>query len=393
MGQELKFIAQVKDSLGNPVSDAQVNISVQDPAGNQIAEIPATVDGAGTARSSQAWSIPHRHQSGVWTVTIKAARGLESGQASGAFHVINSTSETLLEKYGFWLDAPSLRDIKPQIGAERGNAQNGMILWGGVTPAQHIFPESWVQVQWRKGNFHLDSPEAVRSFMLGEIGDLGPYPVRDIGPFERVQFKQWSAWQVGGRGLYERFEVLWTVFYAPEMDETYSLGSTVALPPTNIEPHAYLLKSFEVHPEVHANGVAPEPLPQLVAGPELISPAMGERFVGLDAPIRLRWQPIKELAKDEYYQVHIDYNYKEANPAKILATRDTQIELPKELYQAPNCAVFNWQVTLMRQTGTNPDGTPVGEALSYPSLYHYLFWSYPPDSPAPFPLLCPNGQY
>ncbi len=392
MGQQFKFIAQVTDTYGNPAANAQVSIIVQDPDGKVVAQIPTTVDTAGTARSDS-WTIPHLQKPGTWTAVVRSTLGAASGETSGSFQVQESTSEILLSKYGFWLDAPSLNDIVPQIMAERGDAQNGMILWGGTALAQHVFPENWVQVQWRKGNFHLDSAEAVRSFMLDELGDLGPYPVRDIGPFEPVKFKQWDAWQVGGRGLVERYQVQWMLFYSPEMDETYSIGTTVVLPPTGIDPHAYLRSSFEVHPELHANGVAPDPLPRLLPGPELVSPAMGERFVGLNAPVTLRWKPVKELAKDEYYQVRVDFNYKEGNPSITLTTRQTQIDLPETIYKTPNCEVFNWQVTLMRQIGTNPDGSPQGQALSYRSLYRYLFWSYPPNAPAPFSTGCQNAQY
>ncbi len=298
-----------------------------------------------------------------------------------------------MSKFGFWIDSPSMKNIQPSIMAERGDAQNGEVLWGGVYPAQHIFPESWIYVQWRKGNFHLDSPEAVRSFMLGQLGDLSPYQVREIGPYKQTKFKQWDAWQVGGLDTFARYDQQWMIFYSPEMDETYSLGTLVVLPPEGIDPHVYLRSSFEVYPDLHAHGVAPDPLPRLLPGPELVSPAIGTHFVGLDTPVVLKWKPVRPLAKDEYYQVWVDYNYVEANPSQILTTTETQVTLPENLYKTPNCEVFNWQVTLMRQTGTNPDGTPKGEALSYPSLYWYVFWSYPVDNPAPFPLLCPNPQY
>jgi hypothetical protein len=160
-----------------------------------------------------------------------------------------------------------------------------------------------------------------------------------------------------------------------------------------MDPHAELRDSFAVFPDVHANGVAPEPLPRLLPGPELVSPPLAARFQGLGAPIVLQWKPVKELAKDEYYEVVVDYNYREDNPAVKFTTRQTQVTLPETLYRTPNCHVFNWQVTLKRQTGVYDDGKPKGEPISYNSLYRYLQWFYPPGEEEPFVALCPNAQF
>lgn len=107
----------------------------------------------------------------------------------------------------------------------------------------------------------------------------------------------------------------------------------------------------------------------------------------------LTWEPLKELADDEYYQVKVDYNYGEDNIKVRYATRETQLTLPEALYHQPNCAVFNWRVTLMQQTGIDKGGNPIGNALSHDSLYRYVRWFYPLDEEAPFNLLCPNAQF
>jgi len=89
----------------------------------------------------------------------------------------------------------------------------------------------------------------------------------------------------------------------------------------------------------------------------------------------------------------VDYNYKETNSLVKYATRETQFTLPEELYRLPNCSVFNWRITLMRQTGIDKKGKPVGQALSYSSLYWYVRWFYPLDEEAPFAPHCPNAQF
>lgn len=391
MGQPFKGIIKVLDEQGNVVKDAGVNMSIVDSEGNAIDNIP-TLFGSGDVYRTVSWLVPHKKQAGTWTVTVDAKSGMLQGQSSGTFKVRASISEIILEQYGFWIDSPSLRGIVPSVVKEQGDAQNGMIIWGGMLPAQHVFPESWLQIHWRQGNFHLQSAEAVRSFMLGTLGDLGFTAVRDLGPFEQVKFKEWDAWQVKARGLYLRYDEQWMIFYAPEVDKTYAIGTTVVLAPAGMDAHAHLRGSFEVHPEVHANGTAPEPLPHLLPAPELVSPALGADFVGTAKPIILKWQPVKELAADEYYLVSVDYNYDEANPAIDYTTRETQFTLPKELYQLKNCGIFNWQITLMKQTGVDQARKAQGKPISFSSLYWYVQWSYPPGQ-APFKPLCPNAQF
>ena len=138
---------------------------------------------------------------------------------------------------------------------------------------------------------------------------------------------------------------------------------------------------------------APKPLLNLLPGPRLISPPLGTEFEGLGEPIVLEWELVKKLAEDEYYEVVMDYDYLESNFEYHFYTQDTQVTLPGLLYRSPNCRVFNWRVTLMRQTGSREDGSPIGEAMSHPSLYWYAIWEYPTGEAKPFLPYCPNAQY
>jgi len=392
MGQSVSFIIQVTDGTGSPVGDAQVAIAVYDPDGGQVGEIPA-VFGAGDVYRSGPWTVPHRTPEGAWSFSIAARADRGEGSGGGSFQVAPSISEILLSKYGFWIAAPTLRDIVPQLAAERGDAHRGLIRWGGTIPAQHIFPENWVEIHWLEGEYEFDSSAAVRHFLLADVGNLGFTPVRDLGPFEPVRFKQWAAWQGGARGRRSVDQLQWMVFYAPEVDRTFVVGTAVVLPPTGIDAHAALRDSFEVDPTIQAEGVAPEPLPALLPAPELISPTLGARILGTAQPIVLRWQAVQELAADEYYAVLVQYDYGETTYGDTYTTRETQTTLPEALYRTPNCAVFNWQVTLMRQTGVDKAGRPVGVPIGYDSLYWYVQWLYPQGESAPFLYKCPNPQF
>ena len=391
MGQSLKSIVQVSDQDGTVVTDAQVEVAISDPSGEVVQDLIAA-PGSGDVFRTAAWTVPHRTRAGLWSIKVEARSGNARGTTTTTFQVRNSIGEDLLNKYGFWVDAPTLKGINPDLYEERGDAQNGVIVWGGLLPVQHIYVENWLEVQWRQGQFDLSGADQVRSFMMNDLGDFGFYPTRALGPFERVKFKGWDAWQVKARGQYSRYDEQWMIFYSPEAGKTYAIGTLVVLPPVGIDAHASLRDGFEVHPEVHANATAPAPLPRLLPPPELLGPELGARFMGAQEPIVLSWKPLKSLAADEYYQVKVDYNYSESNTTLIYSTRDTHIALPAGLYDVPNCAVFNWHVTLMRQTGTGADGQPEGSPLSYTSLYWYVEWFHPAGEAMPFKPRCPNPQ-
>jgi hypothetical protein len=137
-------------------------------------------------------------------------------------------------------------------------------------------------VRWRSGVSTCSHPEECKTSLLDELGNLGLTPLRQLGEFEPVKFKDWDAWQGTVRGQYTRFDAEWMIFYAPEVDKTYAIGTTVVQPPTGIRPHEVLRGSFEVHPEVGARGEAPLPLPDMLPTPRQIGPALGTRYIGRD---------------------------------------------------------------------------------------------------------------
>lgn len=392
MGQSLKGIVRVSDSAGKAVENAQVSLSFIDPDGQLIARIPASF-GGGDVYRSEAWSIPHKTREGIWTLSVEARTDAHQGTITAPFHVKYSVSEMLLYKYGFWVNSPSLRGIVPTLAKERGDAQNGAVQWGGAIPTQHIFPESWLEVQWRRGDFGLADADKVRDFLLNTLGNPSVYRTRTLDSFEQEKFKDWNAWKVKVRGQLGVYDEEWMIFYAPEVDKTYGLGTTVVLPPSGMGAHAVLREGFEVHPEIQASGTAPQPLLDYLPPVEIISPEIGVRFTGTAEPIVLEWKPARALADDEYYLVSIDFNYVETNSRRDYVTRETEFLLPEDLYRTPNCSVFNWQVTLMRQTGTTPAGPPEDVPISFNSLYWYVQWFYPVGETAPFKPRCPNQQF
>lgn len=375
-GQEIRFTLQAAGPDGALRTDAQAALRVYDAGGGLVAELPAE-PGRGDIYRSASWSVPPGTPAGEWRVEAELT-GPAQGTAESFFTVQPSLSDMLLEKYGFWIDPPTLGEIQPALAAEKGDGQNGEIIWGGVRPALHIFPENWVEIHWRTGEYDLSDESAVERFLLEELGEIGFTPLRALGPYERFRFKDWEAWKVRARGETREHLIEWVVFYAPEVDKTYAISTMVVLPPAVGDPHAFLRQSFRVDPEAPADGTAPEPLADLLPGPELLGPELGERFSGTGEPVVLAWAPVKELAEDEYYEILVDYYVRENQPKVRFTTRETRLELPTELYSTPTCRFYNWQVQLLRQTGVDSNGDPVGEPVSFRSLYRYLWWQTAP---------------
>ncbi len=392
MGGTMSVIIQVFDPTGSTVSGASAHIEATDPDGQVMVVAPMKAGSDGVYRASS-WLIPHRTRAGIWSLRVTVRAETAQGEAEGSFVVAPSLSETLLAKYGFWIDAPTLGDIQPSLVAERGDPRNGLIRWGGVSPAAHVFPETWLEVQWRGGHADLGDPEAVRRFLLDDIGDFGFTPVRAIGAITPFSFQGWAGWRIGMRGQFAYDDIEWVVFYAPSVDKTYAIGTTVVLPPQGVNPHAILRDTFELPAGVVAAGTAPDPLPNLLPRPRLLGPGLGTVFTGEAATITLAWEPVKSLAPDELYQVDLSYNYDEGSPSRALTTRATQLRVPNALFRQPNCGVFNWQVRLKRISGTTPGGEPNLEDESYASLYSYFVWSRAPGEAEEFLPLCPNVQY
>lgn len=387
MGQALRLIVRLTTDGATAAPGARLIGVVFDPEGRQAGEIEAVGDEQGVYRTP-AWIVPHRSLAGEWRLALSAEMPGARGAAPATFRVRPSTSEELLARYGFWIDAPSLRGIVPFLAGEFGDARNGRVLWGGVLPAGHILPAAWVEIQWRQGLRPLADEHDVLRFFEEDLGRYGFTAIRALGPITPTTFKDWPAWRVGGRGQFYFDQVEWIVFYAPEVDRTFALGTTVVLPPRGINAPAELLKSFEVFPEIPAAGVAPAPLPDLLPAPRLQGPGLGEAFVG-EVPIVLAWDWLRPLAEDEVFLVSVDYNYVEANRLVTYLTRQSRLSLPASLLREPNCQVFNWRVSVVRD-----DGSPAPrEAVSHESLYAYVLWSHASVQDRPFDLRCPNAQY
>ena len=111
--------------------------------------------------------------------------------------------------------------------------------------------------------------------------------------------------------------------------------------------------------------------------PRLVRPANRMSFAtALDPPV-LEWEPVGELASDEYYSVLVVHYYPPGNPVYWTSglIKETQIKLPESIgYGQADHAEFYWWVTVHRATKTTPDGKAEGPPISPKSEVRMFFW-------------------
>ncbi len=110
--------------------------------------------------------------------------------------------------------------------------------------------------------------------------------------------------------------------------------------------------------------------------PQLLSPDDGFEFRGGGAQIQLQWAPAGVLAEDEWYALSLRFKADGVTQYSGTWTKDSSWIVPRDLYTKAGQSerVFEWDVTVMKQTGTKPDGGRDGVAISAPGQTRDFFW-------------------
>jgi hypothetical protein len=114
----------------------------------------------------------------------------------------------------------------------------------------------------------------------------------------------------------------------------------------------------------------------LLPAPLLLAPAERQEFTE-DAKVVLTWQPVGELPPDAYYEIIVAYSHLAATwHDEVPWTQDTSWTLSEHRYllDLSDDGQFQWSVQVVRQTGVEDDGTPVGVPLSSPSEVRTFLW-------------------
>lgn len=127
----------------------------------------------------------------------------------------------------------------------------------------------------------------------------------------------------------------------------------------------------------------PTPGPPYTA-PDLLDPAEGEIFRSEEADIVLNWASVGILAEDEWYILRLRLMTEPVYQYPSVWTKSTNWRVPASLHPSAvltttpslraESHLFRWDVTVVRHTGTRPDGKPDGMAISPMSATRSFFW-------------------
>jgi serine/threonine protein kinase len=166
--------------------------------------------------------------------------------------------------------------------------------------------------------------------------------------------------------------VLQTVTAAPTGEATATGTATRA--PTRTPTRTPTRRPPTSTPEPAASG-------QEYPAPILAGPADGAVFTS-DQRVELSWRPVGQLADEEHYKITVAYAHQgQTWYDEVPWTRDTNWLLSEHRYLLDLCddGRYRWSVQIVRRTGVDADGKPVGTPLSPASEERTLTWQLASD--------------
>jgi LysM repeat protein len=120
--------------------------------------------------------------------------------------------------------------------------------------------------------------------------------------------------------------------------------------------------------------------------PALLSPPNDQAFEGNDEPILLQWASVGILHQNESYLVRVE-QVSGGEPPTSFSTRATGLRLPVEMFPKADDPrrAFQWQVRVVRQTGTHADNSPIYSDASPASPLRLFRWLTAQPTPTPTP--------
>jgi len=161
----------------------------------------------------------------------------------------------------------------------------------------------------------------------------------------------------------------------PSMPPSVTPTPTHTPTPTRVVPTLTATSTTQI--PTHTPLPKPTPTsPDLLPALQLVSPADNEEILGQGADIWLTWEPLASLQKDEWYAVSLRYFANDATQYSGAWQKEARWQVPKDLFQKydPAHPGYQWDVVVMKQTGTKPDGGRAGIPISHPSETRAFLW-------------------
>ena len=112
------------------------------------------------------------------------------------------------------------------------------------------------------------------------------------------------------------------------------------------------------------------------AAATLRSPANGSAFNGPDATIVFQWDSAGSLGADDYYVLTILFPHEGQTWQDVQWIKGSSLAVPNYIYGASTLpGTLRWNVVVMRQTGTKPDGQKDGAEISPRSITSSFEWT------------------
>jgi len=120
----------------------------------------------------------------------------------------------------------------------------------------------------------------------------------------------------------------------------------------------------------------PSDTPVILPPVRLLSPEDGTRFQGRRTRVILQWESVGPLGEDEWYGVSLRYWADGGLRYSGAWVKQDNWLVPKELHRKPDPKEpgFQWDVTLMLQTGTKADGGRDGVPVNAVSETREFYW-------------------
>ncbi|MGA2112350.1 MAG: LysM peptidoglycan-binding domain-containing protein [Anaerolineales bacterium] len=116
----------------------------------------------------------------------------------------------------------------------------------------------------------------------------------------------------------------------------------------------------------------PPPYP----APNLLTPRDGSVFGLNDQTIALQWAAVAQLRENEFYQVTVEDLTEGSGHQSFGYVSDTKYDVPATLRPTDSTThLFRWSVSVVRQTGTTPDGQPIYTSAGAESNVWDFGWS------------------